>query len=362
MESLSSSKNILILLSPSLHKNNLYLVTALGTLLVRSGKTVSILLENKEKVGSNGNALEKIVIDRKILNLNLIDKILPKKTIITVNKGNSKIKNVLWKEEAESLLFQIESVEGNFEIKDVDFKTSGTEADTIIFVGCKEINDLSSLYSTNPTLFTNAYSINLDNGNGNLRFAKSNYVMEGETFTKVFMNFLNDSGLIISSQESTLFLHTLLLETKVFTSRLEKSEGIFETALELIKLGANYSEALNNYNSLTQNAVNQRVDTVKIPEIRIPKPFVPNQFTPVNTSSGNKQPNINTPNVNDKSLDKIFPKVPLKDEPQAIKVSQTESKTPLFTPYSAPSFNTKPVYKQYQGFVPSPQNPTAGNK
>ena len=95
MESLSSSKNVLILLSPQLSKNILYLVVALGTMLSKSGKNVSLLLEGKQDEKSNAYAIEKIIKDRKVLNINLIEKLQPKRTVITVNKGNAKIKNVL---------------------------------------------------------------------------------------------------------------------------------------------------------------------------------------------------------------------------------------------------------------------------
>ncbi|MEI6462549.1 MAG: hypothetical protein WCO33_02665 [bacterium] len=375
MDSFTSRKNILILLSPTLNPNLLFSVVALGTLLVKAGKSVSILLENKEKLGSNGNLLDKIIRDRKIVSINLIDRIQSKKTLITVNKGNSKIKNVQWKEDGEKLMFQIESVSDNFEISDVDFKTTGTEADAVIFIGCKEINDLSYLYSTNPNLFTSSFSINLDNSKDNLRFAKSNLVLVGEAFTKVFINFVKDNSLTLSSSEATLFLQSLLLETKLFTLGIDKSESTFETVLDLIKSGANYTEALNNYNSITgsERKIPVSVTPVKPPVqqyVQNPKPIQPIYPAMKNPVNMGVKP---TPNVvlppkptltSDQvtSVDKMFPKAGTTNEPSAIKVDQTQSNTPLFSPYSQPSYTPRPVNKGYQGFMPNPGQVAGGNK
>ncbi|MEI6886710.1 MAG: hypothetical protein WCK31_00570 [bacterium] len=357
MDSFTSKKNILILLSPSLNSNLLYGVIALGTLLVKSGKSVSILLENREKVGSNGNLLEKIIRDKRIVNLSLIDKIQSKKTIITVNKGNSKIKNIQWKEDGEKLMFQIESVSDNFEIKDVDFKSSGTEADAIIFIGCKEINELGYLYSSNPTLFTTSFSINLDNSKTNLRFAKSNLVLEGETYTKVFTSFAKDNSLSISSSEATLFLQTILLETKLFTLGIDKTESTFETVLELIKAGANYPEALNNYNSISNIEVKIPSPIIQ-PIYKAPINPIVSEVKPIQNIVTSPKPTLTSTQVS--SVDKLFPKATGVNAPSAIKVEQNQTNSPLFTPYIQPNYGPRPLNKGYQGFVPNAPKPIGG--
>jgi hypothetical protein len=113
--------------------------------------------------------------------------------------------------------------------------------------------------------------------------------------------------------------------------------------LNLIKLGASYQTSLEEY---------EKSKVIPV----TPQPRVMNTYRPINTVRPVAPMRPVVPN--NQNLDAMFPKA--KNTPGAV---PTDATAKTFSPYSAPSFNRKPVYPEYRGFVPNnppttPQGPS----
>lgn len=336
----NEANKILLLINPNSKKADLLSYITLAITLSSSGKAVEVYgeklnIEIKNLLTKNSNS--------SVIVLNQIE---AKRTILTINKGNEKVKNVLWRELDDKLLFNIETLSGNFEVKDISFSHEGTDADLVIFLGCKDISAMSHVYSVNPALFTKSESINIDNQAGNTEFAKANFVSEKLSISTLINNFILQNKLTVTKEAASLSLQAVMLETSLFTKNLDDSQGVFERVLNLIKLGASYQTSLEEYE---KNKV--------IPVT--PQPRVMNTYRPISPVRpiAPMRPVTPRPVVpNNQNLDAMFPKA--KNTPGVV---ATDPSAKTFSPYSAPSFNRKPVYPEYRGFVPNnpPTTPQA---
>lgn len=338
----NQANKILLLINPNSKKADLFSYLTLAMSLSNSGKIVEIY---GEKLNTE---IKNILVKNGNTSVTVLNQIEAKRTIVTINKGNEKVKNVLWRELDDKLLFNIETLSGNFEVKDISFSHEGTDADLVIFLGCKDISAMSHVYSVNPALFTKAESINIDNQIGNTEFAKANFVSEKLSISTLINNFILQNKLTVTKEAASLSLLSLMLDTSLFTKNLDDTQSIFERVLNLIKLGASYQTSLEEYEK-------NKVITVT------PQPRVMNTYRPVSPvrPMAPMRPVTPRPVVpNNQNLDAMFPKA--KNTPGVVATDPT-AKT--FSPYSAPSFNRKPVYPEYRGFVPnnpptSPQAPS----
>ena len=133
-----------------------------------------------------------------------------------------------------------------------------------------------------------------------------------------------------------------MLDTSLFTKNLDDTQSIFERVLSLIKLGASYQTSLEEYEK-------NKAITVT------PQPRVINTYRSTSTVRpvAPKRPVVPRPVVpSNQNLDAMFPRA--KNTPGVV---PTDATAKTFSPYSAPSFNRKPVYPEYRGFVPN--NPPA---
>ena len=334
---INGANKILLLINPNSKKVDLYSFLSLAMTLSSSGKAVEVYGEKlnseiRNILGKNDN--------KTVTVLNQID---AKRTIVTLNKGSEKVKSVLWKEQEDKLLFNIETLSGDFEVKDISFSHEGTDADLVIYLGCKDISAMSHVYLVNPGLFTKSESINIDNQVGNTAFAKANFVSEKLSMATLINNFISQNKLTLSKESASLSLLSVMLETSLFTKNLDDSQSVFEQVLNLIKLGAGYQSSLEEYEK-------NKVITVT------PQPRVMNTYRPTSPIRpvSPMRPMAPRPAMpNNQNLDAMFPRA--KNTPSVVATDNT-SKT--FSPYSAPSFNRKPVYPEYRGFVPN-NPPTA---
>ena len=125
----NEANKILLLINPNSKKADLLSYITLAITLSSSGKVVEVYGEKlnteiKNFLTKNGNT-----------SVTVLNQIEAKRTIVTINKGNEKVKNVLWRELDDKLLFNIETLSGNFEVKDISFSHEGTDSDLVIFNG-----------------------------------------------------------------------------------------------------------------------------------------------------------------------------------------------------------------------------------
>ncbi len=336
----NQANKILLLLNPNSKKADLFSYLSLAMSLSNSGKAVEIYGEKlnaeiKNILTKNGNT-----------SVTVLNQIEAKRTIVTINKGTEKVKNVLWRELDDKLLFNIETLSGNFEVKDISFSHEGTDADLVIFLGCKDISAMSHVYSVNPALFTKAESINIDNQVGNTEFAKANFVSEKLSISTLINNFILQNKLTVTKEAASLSLLSLMLDTSLFTKNLDDTQSIFERVLNLIKLGASYQTSLEEYEK------NKAITVTSQPKVM-------NAYRPVSPVRPVAPMRPVTPRPvapNNQNLDAMFPRA--KNAPGVV---PTDATAKTFSPYSAPSFNRKPVYPEYRGFVPNnpPNSPQA---
>lgn len=154
MKSLQDSKKVLVVTGgkPSLDK---YLSTALIAKSLKSDKSKNVHIATPTKIASTYTNIMS-VDDIKVLN-----SLPPKKFVLDFKEQKGKVKNIQWNQEADNVSFFISMEEGEFNSKNMNFRTTGSDYETIILVGIKSLDELGGIYSNSKEVFKNVNIISV---------------------------------------------------------------------------------------------------------------------------------------------------------------------------------------------------------
>jgi len=136
------------------------------------------ILENEKEV-SIGTSKSIPQEYKRVLDLKEIiikEKLKKKEIILSINRKVGNVQDVRWREVDEKIQFIITPGNGKFEFNDVDLQSVGDDFDLIITIGCKSLENIGLLFTTNKTLLLDIPIVNIDTNPRNTKFGKENKI------------------------------------------------------------------------------------------------------------------------------------------------------------------------------------------
>ena len=169
-----------------------------------------------------------------------------RKFIIALDLSNTKVKQIKYKMENDTLKFLITPQKGNFTPTEVSSGPTEMEFDLVMTLNAPDMESLGEIYEENTELFYNTPVINIDNDSGNEEFCEINLVELTTTSTaEIIFNLLKEGFQEnIDEDTATCLLSAIIYKTKSFKT-LNITPNALSTTSELISLGGRREEIMN---------------------------------------------------------------------------------------------------------------------
>jgi len=238
-----------ILVTTAQNPSDEAVASALATYLYlqKLGKKTDIVIDNYE----NHEQLKFLshTTDIKTILENL------RKFIISLDLRQTKVGQIQYKAEKESLDFIVSPVNGFFSMKDVSTRSSDFKYDLIITISTKDLESLGKIYERDNDFFYQTTIINIDHQPANESYGQINIINLNAVSTaeQLFELFQTIDRSVIDENIATCLLTAIIVATKSFKTN-NVTPTTLTTSSQLITLGARRDEIVNNlYRSRSLN-------------------------------------------------------------------------------------------------------------
>lgn len=246
-EQIKKANTILVTYSRSERGDGIASALAMYLYLKKLGKTVDIVAEDDGHSKQLAFLPGSPDIKRKLENL--------RRFIISLDIRHTKVGQIQYKVESESLNFIVSPIDGFFTKEDISTKSSGFKYDLIITLGAHDLESLGQIYDHDTEFFYQTTIINIDHLPSNESFGQINLVDINSVATAeiLFNLFNNHNQSYIDEDIATCLLAGLIIATKSFkTSNI--SPNVLSVASQLVGIGARREEIVNHlYRSRSLN-------------------------------------------------------------------------------------------------------------
>lgn len=178
-----------------------------------------------------------------------------RKFIISLDIRHTKVGQIQYKVEAETLDFIVSPLDGFFTKEDITSKSSGFKYDLIISVSTRDLESLGQIYDRDTEFFYETTVINIDCQASNESYGQINVVDLNTVATSeiLFNLFASYDRTLIDEDIATCLLAGMIVATKSFKTN-NISPAALSTASQLISMGARREEIVNHlYRSRSLN-------------------------------------------------------------------------------------------------------------
>lgn len=170
-----------------------------------------------------------------------------RKFVISLNIANTKVEQIKYKIEENSLNFIISPKDGFFTDEDISSHSSGFKFDLIIAVDTPDLESLGSIYDNDTEFFYKTPIINIDHHSSNEEFGQINFieltaVATAEILFSLFDSYSRD---LIDENIATCLLAGMISATKSFKTSNVTPKALL-TVSQLISMGARREEIVNH--------------------------------------------------------------------------------------------------------------------
>lgn len=248
-EQIKKANNILITFNKDWEGDSVASALALFLFLKKIGKTAEIVAEKADHSKSFSFLPGYGEIKESIDNL--------RRFIISLDIRNTKVSQIKYKVEKDTLDFIVSPKDGFFTSDDITSRTSGFKYDLIIVLDTHDLESLGKIYDNDTEFFYQMPVINIDHHSSNETFGQINIVeLTAVSTTEIlFSLFENYSRDAIDEDVATCLLTGMIAETRSF-----KTQNVTPIALsvasQLISMGARREEIVNRlYRSRSMNVL-----------------------------------------------------------------------------------------------------------
>lgn len=240
IELIKKSKNLLITFNKSWNGDSVSSALAMFLFIKKLGKNVDLIADKFDQgmIYSFLPAYKEI----KYTFDNL------RKFIISLNLGQTKINQIKYKIEENTLDFFISPRDGFFTDKDICTRATDFKYDTVITLDTPDLESLGKTYEAETDFFYRTPIINIDHHSNNESFGQINYVQLTAVSTSEILFYLFDifSRELIDEDIATCLLAGMIAETKSFKTTNITPQTL-STAAQLIALGGRREEIVNRF-------------------------------------------------------------------------------------------------------------------
>lgn len=238
-EQIKKANNILITYSKAGSCDSVGSALALFLFLKKLGKSVEIVAEKNEQIKSCSFLPSYGQIKNSLDNL--------RKFIISLDIRNTKVSQIKYKVEKDTLDFIVSPEDGFFTNDDISTKSSGFRFDLIIVLDTRDLESLGTIYDNDTEFFYDIPTINVDNHPSNEEFGQINLIeLTAVSTSEILFNLLEaHSRDLIDEDIATCLLAGIISKTRSF-----KTANVTPTALttvsQLISMGGRREEIVNH--------------------------------------------------------------------------------------------------------------------
>lgn len=238
-EQIKKANNILITFSKAWNGDSVASSLALFLFLKKLGKTVDLVAEKNEQ--STAFAFLPAYSEIKYTLNNL------RQFIISLDIRNTKVSQIKYKVEKNTLDFIVSPEDGFFTTDDITAKSSGFRYDLIITLDAQDLESLGTIYDTDTEFFYEIPIINIDHQASNEQFGQINLIELTSVATAeiLFALFEGQDKTLIDENIATCLLAGMISKTRSF-----KTQNVTPAALtavsQLISLGGRREEIVNH--------------------------------------------------------------------------------------------------------------------
>lgn len=246
-EQIKKANTILVTFSRSSGGDAMAAGLATYLFLKKLGKKVEIVVENEIKEQSLSFLPAKNEIKHKLDNL--------RKFIISLDIRHTKIGQIQYKVEADTLDFIVSPLDGFFTTEDITSKSSGFKYDLIITLGTRDLESLGQIYDHDTEFFYQTTIINIDHQAANESYGQINAInLNAVSTTEILFNLFNNyDRALIDEDIATCLLAGMIIATKSFKTNNISPQAL-GTASQLMAIGARREEIVNHlYRSRSLN-------------------------------------------------------------------------------------------------------------
>jgi len=169
-----------------------------------------------------------------------------RKFIISLNIANTKVNQIKYKMEDNTLNFIISPRDGFFTHDDITSHASGFKYDLIIALDTPDLESLGKVYDNDTEFFYQAPIINIDHHSGNEEFGQINHIQLTAVATAEILFSLFDSYSrdLINEDIATCLLAGMISKTRSFKTPNVTPNALL-SASQLISMGARREEIVN---------------------------------------------------------------------------------------------------------------------
>jgi phosphoesterase RecJ-like protein len=170
-----------------------------------------------------------------------------RKFIISLDITNTKVDQIKYKIEDNTLNFIISPKDGLFTEDDISSRSSGFKYDLIIALDTADLESLGQVYDNDTEFFYKTPIINIDHHSENEEFGQINFieltaVATGEILFSLFESYSRD---LIDEDIATCLLAGMISKTRSFKTPNVTPKALL-TASQLISMGARREEIVNH--------------------------------------------------------------------------------------------------------------------
>ncbi len=170
-----------------------------------------------------------------------------RKFIISLDITNTKVDQIKYKIEDNTLNFIISPKDGLFTEDDISSRSSGFKYDLIIALDTADLESLGQIYDNDTEFFYKTPIINIDHHSENEEFGQINFieltaVATGEILFSLFESYSRD---LIDEDIATCLLAGMISKTRSFKTPNVTPKALL-TASQLISMGARREEIVNH--------------------------------------------------------------------------------------------------------------------
>lgn len=238
-EQIKKAKNILITFRKTWNGDSVASGLAMFLFLKKLGKEVNVAAEKFD----SGMMFSFLPAYNEIKNS--VDNL--RKFIISLDITNTKVDQIKYKIEDNTLNFIISPKDGLFTEDDISSRSSGFKYDLIIALDTADLESLGQVYDNDTEFFYKTPIINIDHHSENEEFGQINFieltaVATGEILFSLFESYSRD---LIDEDIATCLLAGMVSKTRSFKTPNVTPKALL-TASQLISMGARREEIVNH--------------------------------------------------------------------------------------------------------------------
>ncbi|MEK7664401.1 MAG: hypothetical protein AAB340_03125 [Patescibacteria group bacterium] len=179
----------------------------------------------------------------------------PKNFVISIPKSIADVSQVYYEKTDENLKIHLTTEKGNIKKENISFYFHDAKPDLIVTIGIRDFKKYMEDKLDSFGFLLGSPILSIDNDPTNLQFGQINLV-EQKSLSEIILGLIKlTDEKIINKNVATCLLSGLIIYYDNFKSK-KINDGVFQTAAELIKRGADYQQINDNLYKATQKEIN----------------------------------------------------------------------------------------------------------